>query len=625
MKIIYLIIIGLFWSANCFCQFSEVSETVGIDHEFEDYTQISSGVAIFDMNNDTLLDLYLTGGVSGDKLYLNNGNGFYRVISYFEPEDFDYYDHYSTGVACGDVNNDGFDDLVVCGWRDTPTLLFINKGDGKFDVRPPLESGIKNHDWSTGATFGDINEDGYIDMFLYNYIDTGRVEIDSITGFVTFLHVGSRNALYINQGDETFVESAEAYGITNTGNTLSSTFTNFDRDDDIDLYVINDFGATTQPNELYENAYPMPLLDDVSQTSHADIGLFGMGVAIGDYDGDLDLDYYVTNIGRNVLLQNNGSGVFADVTNEAGVTDSATLDGKAVGWGTGFMDYDNDGDLDLYISNGHINSADQIYNPGYNANALYSNNGDGTFTDMRDALMFNDPSVFRGSAYGDLNMDGMQDVIAIPSNKPLEDPIPGLRENAAVFYNFTTNSNNWIQFKLVGDTSNASGYGALIYLYDESGRVQLRESDGGSSHGSSNSPYIHFGLGSAASVDSVLIIWPHGLEQIVYKPSINMLNVIQEGIHPAIVFTSVQDPVFEQFSIHPNPVSDHLQVRTGDLFNQYPAMDYEVRNIAGSLIDNGKLHQGATTIDLQHLPSGTYVFHISLDDKRKAGRSFVKQ
>ena len=153
---------------------------------------------------------------------------------------------------------------------------------------------------------------------------------------------------------------------------MACAMTDFDNDNDVDVYIANDFGHFVEPNELYENQYPDMSFNNISDVSGADIGLFGMGIAIGDYDNDLDLDYYVTNLGKNELLQNNGNKTFSKVTNYAQVGDSAVIgEGLAVGWGTGFFDYDNNGWLDLYISNGFIPSANELDNPEQNPNAIY--------------------------------------------------------------------------------------------------------------------------------------------------------------------------------------------------------------------------------------------------------------
>jgi len=614
------ILLGLLSFLNTRAQFMEVSSDLGIDHKYEDLFMISSGVAIFNMNNDSLPDLYMTGGVQPDRIYLNNGAGFDRLVSYLEPEDFDYYQHNSTGIAAGDLNNDGYEDLLICGMDGYQNLLLMNLGNNKFDVIPSEDSGISSSKWATGASFGDLNEDGLLDIFIHNYVDSNISYVNPIDSTIFFGHIGYTNDLYINQADMVFEESSAAYGLLREGNSLASTFTNFDLDDDTDLYVINDFGQYTEPNELYENAYPLPFLDDIGRVSNADIGLFGMGIAIGDYDGDLDLDYYITNIGRNVLLQNQGDKTFLDVTNEAGVQDSSISDGMAVGWGTGFMDYDNDGDLDLYIANGYIRSVREIYNPFENDNALYRNNGDGTFTDVRNAMNFNDPSAFRGAAYGDLNMDGMLDIVAIPTNKPFSPVIPGLREEAAIFYNITENENNWLQVDLVGDSSNASAYGALVYLYEKAGRIQLRESDGGSSHGSSNTSIMHFGLGRGGEADSMVIIWPLGLIQTIREPEVNKMHVVIEG-QPTDITVSVSQQTFDQVNLYPNPALKTLRVE----INYSEHVSYEITNPEGQLFLKGSLNKGMNQIDIQTLPAGTYMFSSGEKSGARNMKIFIKQ
>ena len=615
-----LVLTCAFGHLSLHAQFEERALEAGVDHHFYDYTSIAGGIALFDMNNDNLLDIFVTGGTQTEKLYINNGATFDRVINYLGPEDFDYYDIYANAVASGDVNGDGFDDLIICTFWDDPPVLFINDQNGKFDAIPGAQSGFTATDWMAGAALGDIDEDGLLDVFMVNYIDTIRINADTSSGEVNFAHVGNPNHLFINQGGNAFSEQSANYGIELRRNSLAACFTDYDQDGDADIYVINDFGQFTGANELYENQLPFMDVDEVAVERGADVAFYGMGVAIGDYDNDLDLDYYMTNIGNNALLQNDGNGNFTDVAGLTGVLDGWTDEGRLVGWGTGFLDYDNDGDLDLYVSNGYLQAASEIFNPWYNPNSLYRNDGNGSFTDVSISMGFSDASQYRGSAFGDLDNDGLLDIILIPTNGN-EPPDTGAVRKVKLYYNVTQNDNNWIKFRLKGVLSNSNGYGAHVYLYDNSGRIQLRECDGGSSHASSNSPFIHFGIGTASAVDSVVIFWPNGLVQTIYDPGINQLHSVTEGQMITAAHSEIWDATLEVF---PNPFVNEFHLRLPSL-EERVGIRIEISTTDGRLLFNQDLQDKDLTIDASNFPNANLVLRIFDGAQLISHRILLKQ
>jgi len=608
-------------ATNALAQFTDRAEEVGVYNKYTATTYIGGGVGLIDVNNDNLLDIYLTGGINPDRLYMNTGNGFEREVLYVGPEDFDFLNYETIGVAVGDVNNDGYDDLYVSTARSYPSLLMINKGDSSFDILTPGESGIQEADWAVSTCFGDINKDGLLDIFATNYVDTIRSSIDSF-GNSVFEHVGFNNYLYINQGSNSFEEMGADYGVQLNSTTLSATFTDYDNDSDADLYVINDFGHHIIPNELYHNHYPAMQFEDRSVASAANVAIFGMGVAVGDHDGDLDLDYYITNIGRNVLISNNGDGTFTEMAYQAGVQDSVNSSGeRLVGWGTGFFDYNNDGWPDLYVSNGHIPAAADILNPQYNVNSLYRNNGDGTFTEEARNLGLADPSANRGSAFGDLNNDGSQDLIFVPvSTNPNFVP-PELNSVVALYYNETENDHHYVKVKLRGVISNKNGYGAHLYLHDNTGHVQLREADGGSGHASSNSPFVHFGLGNADQIDSLVIQWPSGIRQVVIGPEVDQLHIITES--EGTVISGQADNMNLEMDVFPNPFIDFISVQMPES-KMTGQMTYQFHSIDGRLVDKKLINSNIFDVPTTSIPSGTYVLSIYHGDRMIGMRQLVK-
>jgi hypothetical protein len=604
---------------NTSAQFQERALEMGVRHINQNASLIAGGVAIFDADNDGWQDFFVVGGTNSNGFYLNKQTTFERKIAFLTLQDIEYYDVVTTGVVAGDINNDGWQDLFVLSMKEFPSLLMINNKDNTFDVIPPVQSGILDSSWSSSATFGDFNKDGWIDIAMACYIDTALITRDPITGNAIYEHVGFKNKLYLNNGDLTFQEVSGNYGMDEKATSLAITFSDYDNDNDADLFVVNDFGAFIQPNQLFQNQFPADNFENVSATSGANIALFGMGIAIGDYDNDLDLDYYVTNLGKNELLNNQNDGTFQLLTNFAGVQDSSNQEGLSVGWGTGFFDYNNDGWLDLYVTNGFIPASAEIDNSINNPNAFFRNNGNGTFSDIsrESGIILNAKG--RGSAYGDLNNDGLMDIIIVPVDKPGSSD-PNARSEVILFYNETNTTNKWVQLKLVGTTSNKNAFGARVYLYDNLGNIQLREVDGGSSHGSCNSAIVHFGLGLAEAIDSIKIIWPSGLVQMVDQVNSNQFHTIIEGEEEVI--NGINSDFDQLLQVYPNPVFNQLIIEIP--FSIEGKIDFEILAIDGKLHVNQPIHDSYTIVDMSILPVGVYLLKVKLNNQIISTKEVIK-
>ncbi len=520
----HLVFLSMF-TVNAQKVFTDVTEAAGIQHQYEVYEgTFGGGATIFDVNNDGFEDIYITGGMKPDALYLNNGNGTFKNI--FQGSGLEIAEGYVTqGVVSADVNRDGFRDLFITTITTTDgkniiprakNLLFLNNGDATFrDVT--TEYGLDDlNSFSTGPSFGDFNADGYPDLFVGNYFQefTGKLGIIKDATIVS-ANQTAKSYLLKNIDGKKFENVYEEYGLGHKGFGFGGVFTDFDNDQDQDLLVNQDFGYKAVPNFLYKNDYPSDYFEDVSDETGMDLKINAMGAAVGDYNGDGWMDYYVTNIKFNMLMQNQGNGLpFIDRAKELGTYN------LAISWGANFADFDHDTDLDLFVSNGDLNPN---CTPMGN---FYFENNTSTFTERGRELNINDYGLGRGSVIFDMDNDGDMDLLVVNQKPILEYPIPSVTR---LFRNDIAEG-NWLKVALKGTQAELNGIGSRITLISN-GKKMIREIDGGgSSHLSQNSVISHFGLGTASMVDSLIIDWSGGNQQIRTKINTNQLLLITEVV-----------------------------------------------------------------------------------------------
>lgn len=507
--------------------FVDVTEHAGIEHQYEVYEgTFGGGVTVLDFNNDGFEDLYITSGIQADRLYLNKGNGTFEDV--FKGSGLEVTNEYVTqGVVSADINKDGFRDLFITTITTTDgknviprakNLLFLNNGNATFTNVTKAYGLEEFNSFSTGPSFGDIDADGYPDLFVGNYFQefTGKLGIIKDATIVS-ANQTARSYLLKNNEGKSFKNVYDDYGLGHKGFGFGGVFTDFDNDQDQDLLVNQDFGYKAVPNFLYQNEYPNDRFEDVSQQTKMDLKINAMGAAVGDYNGDGWMDYYVTNIKFNMLMENQGNGnPFVDKAKELGTYN------LAISWGANFADFDHDEDLDLFVSNGDLNP-----NCTPMGNFYFENNAN-TYTEKGRELAINDYGIGRGSVIFDMDNDGDMDLLVVNQKPILNYPIAS---TTRLFRNDTA-TGNWLKIALKGVQAESNGIGSRVTVI-ANGKKFIREIDGGgSSHISQNSVIAHVGLGTTTKIDSVIVNWSGGNTQIITNIKANQLLEIVETAQP---------------------------------------------------------------------------------------------
>ncbi len=491
-------------------EFTRIEESAGIDQQHIDEFIMGGGAAFFDYDNDGYLDIYVTGGASRDKLYHNNQDETFTELG-LEAGFLITQTTKTNGVCTGDIDNDGYRDVFVTTGVGEANLLFKNLGDGTFS-NISNAAGIIESTWSTSVTMGDYNMDGYLDIYVGNY-----VEIFNFPGVPFYQQISETKAnyFYINNGDNTFTEQGGALLADNTGATLAVSMTDYDWDNDIDIYIANDFGGIYPENAMLKNEYPLNSFTNTAFNIGMDAAMNGMGIAVGDFDNNLQLDYYVSNMANNIMYQNEGDYTYTDVAGSVN-----TLCETLVSWGNFFFDYNHDGNLDLFVANGGVLMQQINRNQ---ANALFTANDNHLFTESLNYTGQIDSAVSRGAIYGDIDNDGDLDIFVVNMSDN-----PSTIFNCYLLRNDLESEFNWLKIKTEGTTNNYDGFGTKAIVY-ANGDSYLREVDGGSSYESQNSTILHFGLGENSIIDSLEVTWLGGETQMIYDIPANQMLQIKEG------------------------------------------------------------------------------------------------
>ena len=503
-----------------------------------------TGAAIFDYDNDGWPDIFVVNGTTlegfpqkeapSNHLYHNNHDGTFTDAT---TKAGLLATGWGQGVCVGDYDNDGWEDLYVTYYGKN--RLYHNDHGVFTEVGEKAGVAGTGKGWGTGCAFVDYNRDGHLDLMVANYVDfnisttptPGEGSSCVWKGVPVMCGPrglpGAKNILYQNRGDGTFVDVTAKAHIDQTGGHYAFSVSTFDFDDDgwPDIYVACD----SAPSILYHNNHDGTFTDVavMSGVAFNEDGReqAGMGTTIADYDGDGRPDIFKTNFSDDTptLYHNNGGGVFTDATYAAGLG----LHTQYLGWGTMFFDFDNDGWPDLVLANGHVYpEVDKFHlSSGYmEPRILYRNNGNGKFTDVSAMAGpgFSAVSSARGLAVGDLWNDGRISVL-----------INNVYARPSLLVNSTHYPNHWVAFKTVGTRSNRDGIGAKITV-KAGKRIFVDEVRSGSSYISQNDLRVHFGLGSAAKMDSVEIRWPSGLLERFENLPVDAIHTLKEGAGVAV-------------------------------------------------------------------------------------------
>ena len=525
-------------------QFTNVTRSAGVDYVQHNHATapgsnlqvyITGGAAAADYNNDGFVDLFVTRLDASDILFENNGDGTFSDVT---AQAFPAFDPtvQTNGAQWGDIDNDGDQDLYVTSIESNRYHLYINNGMGQFTEaavdRGADISGVDLH-FGFSATFGDYDLDGYLDLHTTEWRQDFQVQSGTPFNARLLRNLGSVNPGHFEDVTDAAGVNMENVPYTNSNQvnlfeaqSFSNRFCDLDRDGYPDLVIASDHGTS----RLYWNNQDGTFTDGTDQTNTG-TDYFGMGSSVADYDNDGDLDWYVTSIfddlpdvetrDGNRLYRNEGNRNFTDVT------DAANVRNGEWGWATAFADFDNDGDLDIAQTNG-VDFPPPFYFEPVHADfiddpcRMWLNNGNGVFTESATETGFDDTRSGKGLLTFDYDNDGDLDVF-----------ITNNGDHPVLYRNDSTNSNHWLKVRTIGTISNRDGVCAFLTAIPDLGSPEqliCREVNGGNNMISQDDRVVHFGLGSHTQIDKLMIQWPSGIEQFYFDVDSNQLLTITEAL-----------------------------------------------------------------------------------------------
>ncbi len=505
------------------------------------FTKITSGPVVtspadsrsvnwVDINNDGFIDLFISNGKAGGQnnmYYINNGDGTFTRVT----NDIIVLDNKpSDGATFADSDNDGDMDAFVVNWYNQDNLFYTNDGTGIFTQITSVPV-ITSGGYSETASWGDYDSDGLLDLYVTRSGGTANL---------------NHNLLYHNDGGNTFTKILIGTPVTDAFTSRCVNWTDIDSDGDLDLFVTNE-GNTGNNENIYRNDGGVSFTKITTGDLVTNNG-FTMSSSWGDYDNDGDLDVFLANDqSNNALFRNEGNFIFTKIIDD---TVSKT---NAHSFSSAWSDIDNDGDIDLFVTNSYYTADKQL-------NFLYVNNANGSFTRINNTAPAIDSSWSYGCAFGDYDNDGFEDLaVATVAFNGFDDP--------DFLYHNDGNSNHWLSIKLNGTTTNKSAIGTKIRIKAMINGIdvwQMREISAQTSYCGQNDLRAHFGLSNATVVDSIKVEWLSGSVEIYTNINSNQSITITEG-QILSVFKNTKNNV--SLNIFPNPTSGLLTITTDkDLF-----------------------------------------------------------
>ncbi|MEO8087980.1 MAG: FG-GAP-like repeat-containing protein, partial [Bacteroidota bacterium] len=514
-------------------------------------------------------------GGQNNLLYINNGiGGFVPVATDTIVRD----NQPSDGATWADCDNDGDLDCYVVNWYNTSNLFYTNDGTGTFTKF----AGIVNTSggFCETASWGDYDMDGLLDLYVTNSAGTNK------------------NLLFHNDGGNAFTKIITGSMVNDVSDSRSVNWTDIDSDGDLDLFVSNESG---QNEEMYRNDGGGVFTKQIIGALVNDFGNT-MSSSWADYDNDGDLDVFLANdAGNNGLFRNDGAFVFTKI-----IADTVSKS-NANSFSSSWSDIDNDGDVDLFVTNSFVTATLQF-------NFLYLNNGNGSFTRVDNTAPATDLDWSYGCAFGDYDNDGFED-LAVATCR-----FNGIDRSDLLYHN-DGNSNCWITIQLVGITTNKSAIGTKVRVKATINGIavwQMREISAQTSYNGENDLRAHFGLGNANTVDSIKVEWlGGGMETFTNVSCSQFISIVQgQGM------TGINKTEFEKvFDVFPNPAKDVLEINFKGR-TTFGNIKYEITSTSGALIISGVLKNNS--VDIKNLPVGSYFVTLKCNG-RNSSEAFLKK
>jgi hypothetical protein len=541
----------------------------------------SRSVNWVDINNDNLLDLFISNGKAGGQnnmLYRNQGNGAFNAVLN-DPTVLD--NKPSDGATFADCDNDGDLDAYVVNWYNEDNLFYANDGNGNF-TQITAGSVADSNGYSETAAWGDYDNDGLLDL----YVTRSGPSVAT-----------RRNLLFHNDGGNSFTKITTGDLVTNAFFSRSVNWTDIDDDGLLDVFVTNEGNAN-------ENLYHNDGGGNFTRITTGDLlnnGGKTMSSSWADYDNDGDLDVYLANDqSNNALFRNDGNLVFTKMVSDP------VSNTNSHSFSSAWSDIDNDGDLDLFVTNSYNTTPDLLNN------FLYINNGNGTFTKNETEVVTTDQSWSYGCAFGDYDNDGFEDLaVATVAFNGVDTP--------DFLYHNNGNSNHWITIKLVGTSTNKSAIGTKIRVKATINGVsvwQMREVSAQTSYNGQNDLRVHFGLGDATIIEEIRVEWLSDIdESYLNVPSNQFLSIVEGtgilGLNTAAMANNIL--------IYPNPVISVLNIES----NENEVESINIYNTLGQIVLVIPNAEQTQSVDVSSLKTGNYLMKVNLD-KGSSSVKFIK-